>query len=149
MYSAVALEVSVLAEILTPARWSYTLLAIKRLIKLKNYIDQSLTETNLPLKSATFWGKLADLVTVLTPFSVATNVIQQDCATLFDVGVQFSKLHEHAGEFSGFQDRIEATKKRVVMDSADESVSMEFISPISVWQLFATGPVVANLLVIE
>jgi hypothetical protein len=77
-------------------RWSYTLIAIKRLLKLKNYIDISLRIGKRPEKTSSFWGQLQDLVTILKPFSVATNVIQQDFATLNDVGDQFRMLQNHS-----------------------------------------------------
>jgi len=76
-------------------RWSYTLIAIKRLLKLKNYIDQSLIDGGKPQQSADFWGQLLDLTIILKPFSEATDVIQQDSATLNDVGVQFRCLENH------------------------------------------------------
>jgi hypothetical protein len=77
-------------------RWSYTLVAIKRLLKLRNYIDQSLIDGSKPQQSASFWGQLHDLTIILKPFSDATDVIQQDSATLNDVGVQFRCLENHA-----------------------------------------------------
>lgn len=87
-------------------RWSYTLIAIKRLLKLRNYIDQSLEEGKQPSKPVEFWGKLNDLVTILTPFSVATDIIQQDSATLYDVGIQFKLLQDHANSLKQKQPNI-------------------------------------------
>jgi hypothetical protein len=87
-------------------RWSYTLYAVKRLLKLRNYIDQSLEEGKQEQKPISYWGKLTDLVVVLTPFSVATNIIQQDKATLFDVGMQFKMLQKHADSMESKQPAI-------------------------------------------
>jgi len=87
-------------------RWSYTLFAIQRVIKLRSYIEKALRDSNLPSKSSDFWLQLDDLVTILTPFSSATNVIQQDSATLFDVGVQFKMLLNHANSLKPNQPNI-------------------------------------------
>ena len=77
-------------------RWSYTLFAIQRILKLRSYVDLALREGKQPRKSPFWWGSLESIVKILKPFAKATNIIQQDSATLFTVAQQFKVLEAHA-----------------------------------------------------
>jgi hypothetical protein len=67
-------------------RWSSVLKAAKRLVLLKDYV-----QFVLPQESA-FWAGLDILVPFLTPFQIATDIVQSDSATLYDVYHQFAGL---------------------------------------------------------
>jgi hypothetical protein len=47
-------------------------------------------------QDASFWSGLNELVAFLKPFQVATDVMQEDVSTLFDVWRQFKRLLTHA-----------------------------------------------------
>ncbi len=70
-------------------RWSSQLYAAQRLIKLRPYIDMVSQQTAL------FWSQLIELTCFLKPFQIATDVMQQDASTLYDVYQQFKRLLQH------------------------------------------------------
>jgi hypothetical protein len=70
-------------------RWSSWLYAAQRLLMLRAYIDMVVAQ------EASFWSGIEELVQFLKPFQVATDVMQQDSSTLFDVWRQFKRLLTH------------------------------------------------------
>jgi hypothetical protein len=70
-------------------RWSSWLNAIYRLLKVKKYVD---VVTPQPQR---FWSDLEDMSRFLKQFQLATDVIQQDSSTLYDVFQQFKRLLQH------------------------------------------------------
>ena len=46
-------------------------------------------------QSDEFWTKLADLCSLLKPFQVATDLVQSDSSSLFDIYSQFHRLLKH------------------------------------------------------
>ena len=70
-------------------RWSSTLATIDRLIKLRQPIQFILPQPE------SFWNELQELSVFLLPFKLATDVVQRDSATLFDVWKQFTVLLKH------------------------------------------------------
>jgi hypothetical protein len=70
-------------------RWSSWLYAAQRLLMLRAYVDL------VHQQDASFWSGLSELVTFLKPFQVATDVMQEDGSTLFDVWRQFKRLLTH------------------------------------------------------
>ena len=83
--------IPVLYGLLRPqdTRWSSWLYAAQRLLMLRAYIDI------VSLQDASFWSGLSELVAFLKPFQVATDVMQEDGSTLFDVWRQFKRLLTH------------------------------------------------------
>ena len=71
-------------------RWSSWLYAAQRLLMLRAYIEI------MNPQEASFWSGLTELVIFLKPFQVATDVMQEDGATLFNVWRQFKRLLTHA-----------------------------------------------------
>jgi len=67
-------------------RWSSVLKAARRLVELKDYIQFVIPQ------DPTFWTGLDILVPFLTPFQIATDIVQSDTATLYDVYHQFAGL---------------------------------------------------------
>ena len=78
-------------------RWSSTLYALQRLLLLKSYINV------VEYKSEAYWNAVAHLSKLLKPFQVATDIIQRDCATLYDTYQQcitlLSQLHNLRDDF--------------------------------------------------
>lgn len=70
-------------------RWSSQLYAAERLFKLKTFIDLVLPQTSL------FWCELEQVIEFLTPFQVATDVMQKDTSCLYDIYRQFKTLLRH------------------------------------------------------
>lgn len=70
-------------------RWSSHLYAAQRLLKLRAFIDVSFPQP------ASFWTGLAEVVRWLQPFQVATDVMQSDTSTLYDLYQQFNMLVRH------------------------------------------------------
>lgn len=69
-------------------RWSSSLYAATRMLKLKDYIS---LVTSIP-DASYFWSGLKDLVDCLKPFQEATDILQSDTSTLYDVYSQFKRL---------------------------------------------------------
>ena len=70
-------------------RWSSHLQAAERLHEIAKYVD--LVEPQLP----SFWTELISLINFLKPFQIATDVLQADNSTLYDVYKVFLKLQQH------------------------------------------------------
>ena len=70
-------------------RWSSLLFAAERLLRLKPFVELVLPQ------DALFWTQLADLQRFLKAFQEATDVMQRDCSTLYDVYEQFMMLLLH------------------------------------------------------
>ena len=104
-------------------RWSYTLYAIQRLLKLRNFVDTALRQGKQHSKGPGFWGRLKDLAIILKPFAQATDVIQKDSATLFDVGQQFKFLEDHAGTLHTFHSDIELQIKQCLKYEWDKHIN--------------------------
>lgn len=93
-------------------RWSSMLAAANRLLQLKPFIN------GISAKPDAFWSSLSSMSRCLEHFRSATDIIQRDCATLFDVYQQFNALVRScsviADEFSNTAARAvrNAIKKR-------------------------------------
>ncbi len=70
-------------------RWSSWLYAAQRLLKVKAYVDI------ITPQPARFWSELIELVRFLKPFQLATDLMQQDTSTLYDVYRQFMTVLQH------------------------------------------------------
>jgi Protein of unknown function (DUF 659)/hAT family C-terminal dimerisation region len=70
-------------------RWSSFLYACERFQLLRPYIGIVYPQSD------EFWSELAAAITYLRPFQIATDILQRDAATLYDVFQQWSKLTEH------------------------------------------------------
>jgi hypothetical protein len=70
-------------------RWSSWLYAAQRLLMLRAYVDMVIQQ------DVDFWNGISELVTFLKPFQRATDVMQEDGSTLFDVWRQFKRLLTH------------------------------------------------------
>lgn len=72
-------------------RWNSQLAACERLLQLRQFVS-----IIYPVQcSDSFWAELSSLTDYLRPFQVATDVIQQDSATLFHVWEQMNALLQH------------------------------------------------------
>ena len=83
--------IPVVYELLRPqdTRWSSWLYAAQRLLMLRAYVDLVVCQ------ETSFWVGLEEMVIFLKPFQVATDVLQQDGSTLFDVWRLFRRLLTH------------------------------------------------------
>jgi hypothetical protein len=73
-------------------RWSSHRAAGLRLLELQKFIDIC----NLPNPpEPSFWLKLLELMNFLTPFQTATDILQADNSTLYDVYNQFIELQKY------------------------------------------------------
>jgi len=70
-------------------RWNSFLFACQRLLKLRDFVNV------IARRPDEFWSELEALVDFLLPFQVATDVLQRDSATLFDVWQQYNLLAAH------------------------------------------------------
>jgi hypothetical protein len=70
-------------------RWSSHLFAARRLIKLQRFIDVCTP------RPRSFWDTLAEIVRFLSPFQIATDVMQRDTSSLYDIYQQFSVIIKH------------------------------------------------------
>jgi hypothetical protein len=73
-------------------RWNSYLYACDRLLKLKAPIEV------ISPQAAEFWTDLAAFVKFLRPFQIATDVVQKDASTLYDIFVQWNVLTRHVQE---------------------------------------------------
>ena len=70
-------------------RWSSWLYAAQRLLLVRAYVDMVIAQ------EPSFWANLDELVAFLKPFQVATDTMQEDGSTLFDVWRLFRRLLTH------------------------------------------------------
>ena len=75
-------------------RWSSTLMAIERLLEMQKEVECCFDVPSIPNKRE-FFVQLKELREFLAPFRTATDIIQQDSATLLDVYQQFIVLWQH------------------------------------------------------
>jgi hypothetical protein len=73
----------------TETRWNSFLYASQRMLKLKDFIDLIVKQ------DARVWQELDRLVALLLPFQKATDILQRDASTLFDVFSQWNELNKH------------------------------------------------------
>ena len=78
-------------ELIMPCdtRWSSHLMAARRLLQLRSFVDMVFLQ---PLR---FWDTLAEIIRYLEPFQVATDVMQNDTSTLYDLYQQFNIVLRH------------------------------------------------------
>jgi hypothetical protein len=67
-------------------RWNSMLMCLERIQLLQHYVQQ------LCQQSDDFWSNLSSLITLLKPYRRATNILQSDHSTLYDVYEQFQLL---------------------------------------------------------
>jgi len=70
-------------------RWNSFLYASRRLQALRAFVDLIFKQNE------DFWGKLTLLIDFLEPFQTATDIVQRDSSTLFDVFEQWNVLNKH------------------------------------------------------
>jgi hypothetical protein len=70
-------------------RWSAHLFAAQRLLKLRPFVDLIFH------RPPDFWTNLQEVVRYLQPFQVATDIMQSDTSTLYDVYQQFNTIIQH------------------------------------------------------
>lgn len=78
-----------------PTRWSSQLAAIKRLLQLRQWIDLCIDK-----QEPDTWDAFAALADILTPYQVATDILQSDSATMLDIYRQFRALHRNASSLT-------------------------------------------------
>lgn len=79
-------------------RWSSDYHAFERMASLKAVIQFIASEVESFKVPDSYWQDVQALSTFLKPFTVATNIIQSDCAGLVDVFVQFDLLQRHCSD---------------------------------------------------
>lgn len=115
----------VLYTLLRPqdTRWSSWLYAAQRLLMLRAYVDMVIAQ------EASFWSGLNELVVFLKPFQVATDTMQQDTSTLFDVWRTFKRLLGHVegipstSIFHGSMDAI----KTIIIDLWEKHINIDAV----------------------
>jgi hypothetical protein len=90
-------------------RWNSFLFACERLLKLEDIVKMVLKHYQLE-RPADFWTDMAALVAFLQPFQIATDIIQKDSATLYDIFLQWSMLSEHVKKMPAGDEQREAMK---------------------------------------
>jgi len=70
-------------------RWSSWLYASRRLLKLKVYCDVVVPQ------QPQFWADLDEIIRFLTPFQVATDIMQSDSSTIYELYQQFTTILRH------------------------------------------------------
>jgi hypothetical protein len=70
-------------------RWSSWLMASHRLLELKSYVEM------VQPQQGNFWTNLGEVVRFLQPFQLATDVMQSDSSTVYDMYQQFKALLKH------------------------------------------------------
>jgi hypothetical protein len=87
-------------------RWSSTLRSAERLILLRESINTIVRQPD------SFWNHLISLHKFLTPFQIATDIIQRDSSTLMDVYIQFCNLLKYIDDIDSgnpfFSCRVQA-----------------------------------------
>lgn len=74
-------------------RWSSSYYAAERMVKLRDHINIVINEDkNAEPLPDSFWPRLQSLVSCLKPYQQATDILQSDTATLFNVYSEFDKL---------------------------------------------------------
>ena len=76
-------------------RWSSTLLAAERMMRMRKEVETCYDEETLPSVDAAFFPALSALIDFLKPFQVATDIVQRDTSTLFTVYETFITLQRH------------------------------------------------------
>jgi hypothetical protein len=87
---------------IVPTRWSSDYYAMIRIVRVKAAIQTVLTQhadAFEPLPE-NFWPDLEELIKFLKPMQVATQIVQSDQSTLYDIFIQFRALLEHADSFT-------------------------------------------------
>jgi hypothetical protein len=102
-------------------RWSSTLAAVNRLLKLRKYIELM----DDVAQDDSFWSQLKSISQSLTPFQIATDIIQRDCSTLIDVHEQFRYLDNQCA-------RIGDTHGRPTMTMVKELIQQRWLSHVNV-----------------
>jgi len=87
-------------------RWNSELFACERLVQLSSFV-QLIVE-----QRAEMWEELKQFVAFLKPFQIATDVVQRDTATLFDVYQQWGMLRAHVEKEPGSSRSQKELKKR-------------------------------------
>ena len=75
-------------------RWNSFLSACERLLLLRPYIELMFSQTATP----SFWKEMEALISFLAPFRLATNIIQADASTVYDIFLQWNQLTKHVKE---------------------------------------------------
>lgn len=70
-------------------RWSSWLYASRRLLKLKVYCDVVVPQ------QPNFWVNLQEVVRFLSPFQLATDIMQSDSSTIYELYDQFKLILQH------------------------------------------------------
>ena len=70
-------------------RWSSWLYASRQLLKLRTFCDVVVPQ------QPTFWANLQEVVRFLTPFQLATDIMQSDSSTIYDLYQQFKVILQH------------------------------------------------------
>jgi hypothetical protein len=107
-------------------RWNSFLYACERFQLLRPYIDIVFPQ------AADFWEEVDALIEFLRPFQVATDVIQRDTSTLFDIFQQWINLTQHVKtQLSGREERaaMSVLKQRWDMQvNGDATVAVAILS---------------------
>lgn len=70
-------------------RWSSSLRAAQRMLSLRDSINTVIRQSDV------FWDSLTCLCDFLLPFQIATDIIQRDSSSLYEVYYQFTVLLDH------------------------------------------------------
>jgi hypothetical protein len=83
-------------------RWNSFLYAAQRLLKLQKFVDIIFEQ------SAQYWSELDAFVQFLVPFQKATDIVQQDTTTLYDVFTQWNALTGHVSTMPAGEPKTKA-----------------------------------------
>jgi hypothetical protein len=113
-------------------RWNSMLYCCERLLKLRRFVDIIFQQ------DGGFWAETELLCAFLQPFQVATDVLQRDSATLFDVWEQKRALEQH---IVGMKARVGATVVRHALVALkqrwEKQVNKEATHAVALFSLIA------------
>jgi hypothetical protein len=118
-------------------RWNSMYYAFKRLLSIQQVINTLLIsmKENDGIDEM-FWKKLTELVYILQPFQVLTQVLQSDTATLGDIHDGFYKIHSGLDKhINGMFGATIPQFKLIVEDRWDKSVNEDLVVAICILTL--------------
>jgi len=114
-------------------RWSSMLYAIDRTLEVRAELACCFDVPSIPDKAA-FFAALGELAAFLRPFQIATDAMQKDGSTLYNVYVQFISLLEHAKRCANAAAStaiIERWQKCINVDATVACCILSFVEPVA------------------
>ena len=89
----------------TDTRWSSSLLAAKRILRLHGHIEYVARITKFEeivsqIQNQQMWNKLSKLISILEPFKLATDILQADSSNLFTIYTCFYDLLQKISNYA-------------------------------------------------